>query len=133
MTSEPRYAIHKEVKYGFLERFDVGRIRDRASEDWLHQTLARVNDCVVRLGVVQGEFHWHRHDGEDEFFYVVSGKLLIDLEDETIELAANQGFTIPRGARHRTRAPERTTMLMVSGAGIEPTGDEQAPGGEDDE
>ena len=83
----------------------------------------KVNDSVVRLGVVQGEYHWHKHDDLDEFFYVVEGSLLIDLEDRTVELAPKQGFTVPKGVVHRTRALVRTVMLMVEGAGIVPTGD----------
>ena len=85
----------------------------------------RANDAVVRLGVVRGEYHWHKHDAEDEFFYVVEGRLLIDLEREghTVELAPRQGFVVPKGVVHRTRAPERTVMLMVEAAGIVPTGD----------
>jgi mannose-6-phosphate isomerase-like protein (cupin superfamily) len=82
-----------------------------------------VNDSVVRLGVVQGEFHWHKHDNEDEFFYVVEGKFLIDLEGRTVELVPQQGFTVPRGIMHRTRAPVRTVILMVEGRTVTPTGD----------
>jgi len=123
MPETPDYKIHKDIKYGFLNLIDVAKIRDSVTEEWFNQTLCQVNDCVVRLGVVRGEFHWHHHDKEDEFFYVVSGKLFIDLEDRTIELEPNQGFTIPHGVKHRTRAPERTAMLMIEGAGVEPTGD----------
>ena len=83
-----------------------------------------MNDSVVRLGVVQGEYHWHKHDDEDEFFYVVDGRLLIDLEDRTVELAPRQGFVVPKRVVHRTRAPGRTVILMVEAAGIVPTGDE---------
>jgi mannose-6-phosphate isomerase-like protein (cupin superfamily) len=82
-----------------------------------------VNESVIRLGVVQGEYHWHKHDREDEFFYVVEGRLLIDLEGRTVELAPRQGFVVPKGVVHRTRAPERTVMLMVEPAGVVPTGD----------
>jgi len=87
------------------------------------QTLCQVNDCVVRLGVVQGEFHWHKHDEEDEFFFVLQGKFLIDLEDKTITLEPHHGYAIPRGIVHRTRAPERTVILMMEGSSVEPTGD----------
>jgi len=117
------YIINSDVKFGFLNLIDVDKLRKSVKEKWFNQTLCQVNDCVVRLGVVHGEFHWHKHDNEDEFFYVVDGKLLIDLEDRTIELSPNQGFTIPKGVRHRTRAPERTAMLMVEGASVKPTGD----------
>ena len=81
------------------------------------------NDSVVRLGVVQGEYHWHKHDDLDEFFYVVEGNFLIDLEGRTVELTAGQGFVVPRGVVHRTRAPVRTAIVMVEAAGVAPTGD----------
>jgi mannose-6-phosphate isomerase-like protein (cupin superfamily) len=120
------YQINKDIAFGFLKLIDIEKLRDSVVDDWFNQTLCEVNGCVVRLGVVKGEFHWHHHDEEDEFFYVVSGKLFIDLEDRTIELNPDQGFTIPRKVRHRTRALERTAMLMVEGAGVEPTGDGDA-------
>jgi mannose-6-phosphate isomerase-like protein (cupin superfamily) len=81
-----------------------------------------VNGSVVRLGVVQGDYHWHKHDDDDEFFYVVEGKLLIDLDGRTIELEPRQGTVVPKGVLHRTRAPQRTVILMVENAGIIPTG-----------
>ena len=65
-------------------------------DQWHNQTLVGVNDCVVRLGVMQGEFHWHHHDEEDEFFYVVDGRFLFDLEEggQTVDLGPKQGFTL---------------------------------------
>ncbi len=117
------YQNHNDIAFGFLKLIDVEQLRDSVKVEWFNQTLCQVNGCVVRLGVVKGEYHWHHHDEEDEFFYVVSGKLFIDLEDETIELKPNQGFTVPRKVVHRTRAPQRTAMLMVEGVGVEPTGD----------
>jgi mannose-6-phosphate isomerase-like protein (cupin superfamily) len=123
MNTPPRYAIDLNVAHGFLSLIDVDKIRQAVTDDWFNQTLCEVNDCVVRLGVVQGEFHWHKHDNEDEFFFVVDGKLIIDLEERSIELVRNQGFTVPRGVMHRTRAPVRTAMLMIEGRTVTPTGD----------
>lgn len=117
------YATHLNILHGPLERIDAGALADGCRERWWNQSLCRVNDCVVRLGVVQGEYHWHHHEDEDEFFYVVEGLLLVDLEDRTVELRPRQGLTVPRGVRHRTRAPERTVILMMEGAGVVPTGD----------
>ena len=102
---------------------DVPALVEACTDEWYNQTLSRVNDSVVRLGVIKGEYHWHKHDTEDEFFYTVSGLLLIDLEGRTVELKPGQGFVVPKGVVHRTRAPERTVILMVEGAGIVPTGD----------
>ena len=123
MSSQAAYSINVDVRYAPLELVDVQSIVDACTESWYNQTLCRVNDCVVRLGVMQGEFHWHKHDEEDEFFYVLEGRFLVDVEDRTIELAPRQGFTVPRGVMHRTRAPERSVILMIEGAGVVPTGD----------
>lgn len=125
MSDQSPYAINLDEAFGALKFIDVRELAESVEEQWHNQTLVRVNDCVVRLGVMQGEFHWHHHDEEDEFFYVVEGRFLIDLEEEnrTVELEPNQAFTVPRGVVHRTRAPERTVILMVEGAGVVPTGD----------
>jgi len=117
------YSTHLNEQYGPLELVDVPALVAACNHPWYNQTLCRVNDSVVRLGVIQGEYHWHKHDDEDEFFYVVSGRFLIDLEDRTVDLAPGKGFVVPKGVRHRPRAPERTVILMVEGAGIVPTGD----------
>ncbi len=117
------YSIQTDVKYGPLETVETGRLADECAERWWNQTLCRVNDCVVRLGVFEGEFHWHKHDREDEFFYIVEGELLLDLEGRTLTLGPRQGVMVPRGAVHRTRAPGRTVVLMVEAATVTPTGD----------
>jgi mannose-6-phosphate isomerase-like protein (cupin superfamily) len=110
--------------FGHLELIDVAA-EAAAHEPWFNETLTTVNDAVVRLGVIEGDFHWHKHDDEDEFFLVLEGELLIDLreDDRTVTLGPHQAFTVPRGAVHRTRAPRRTTVLMVEGVGVAPTGD----------
>jgi mannose-6-phosphate isomerase-like protein (cupin superfamily) len=102
---------------------DVGRIVAENRERWANFTLAHVNDSLVRLGIFEGEFHWHHHDREDELFFVLSGRLLLDLEGGTLELLPNQGYTVPRGVEHRTRARERTVVLMVEGDTVDPKGD----------
>jgi mannose-6-phosphate isomerase-like protein (cupin superfamily) len=78
----------------------------------------------VRLGVVEGEFHWHKHDREDEFFLVLEGELEIEVEGhDPFVLGPSQGVTIPRGVMHRPRAAKRTVILMVEPATVQPTGD----------
>lgn len=123
MESSYPYSINLDTKFGPLELIDIQGIVDASKDGWFNQTLCRVNDSVVRLGIVQGEFHWHKHDAEDEFFYVVDGELLIDLEDQTVDLTPRQCLTVPKGVLHRTRAPERTVILMVEGSSVTPTGD----------
>ena len=107
-----------------LEVIDTKALADACRHKWYNQTLCQVNDSVVRMGVIEGEYHWHKHDQDDEFFYVVEGRLSIDLEGRTVELSPRQGFVVPKGTIHRTRAPERTVILMVENAGIVPTGDQ---------
>ena len=123
MAGDTRYSIKLDERYGPLEIVDVPALVEACTDPWFNQTLCRVNDCVVRLGVFLGEFHWHKHDDEDEFFHVMSGRLLVDLEGRTVDLEPGQGITVPRGVVHRTRALEKTVVLMVEGAGIVPTGD----------
>ena len=117
------YVTRLDIKYAPLEKIDIQQIVDSVTDKWFNQTLCKVNDSVVRLGVVEGEYHWHKHDDLDEFFYVVDGIFLIDLEGSTVELAPRQGYVVPRGVVHRTRAPRRCVILMVEGEEIVPTGD----------
>lgn len=123
MEKQAEYNIDLEVKYDHLEKIDVNEIVRNTTLKWSNRTLTQVNDSVVRIGIVEGEFHWHKHDNDDEFFFVLDGQLLIDLEGETIELNPNQGVTISKGVMHRPRAPKKTVMLMVETSAIHPTGD----------
>jgi mannose-6-phosphate isomerase-like protein (cupin superfamily) len=116
------YETRLNIEYQPLELIDEKALSDACQYKWFNQTLCQVNGSVVRLGVVQGEYHWHKHDDDDEFFFVLEGKLLIDLEERTVELGPRQGFVIPKGVVHRTRAEERTVMLMMENAGVIPTG-----------
>jgi len=118
-----KYNINLDIGFDHLQKIDVNEIVERTKLKWSNQTLTQVNESVVRLGIVEGEFHWHKHDNDDEFFFVLQGQLLIDLEDQTIELNPNQGVTISKGVMHRPRAPQRTVMLMVETNAIQPTGD----------
>jgi mannose-6-phosphate isomerase-like protein (cupin superfamily) len=125
-TSYP-YETRLDIHYLPLELIDTKAVADAVTHPWYNETLCKVNQSVVRMGVVKGEYHWHKHDDDDEFFYVVEGKLLIDLREpdaaeRTVELAPGQGLVVPKGIVHRTRAMERTIMLMVENAGIIPTG-----------
>jgi len=123
MSTTTPYKIETDVKFNPLELIDVAKLQREVREQWVNKTLCEVNDSVVRLGVLKGEFHWHKHEREDEFFYVVEGRFEIDLEGRTVELKPQQGFTVPKGVMHRTRAPERTVVLMIESRGIVPTGD----------
>ena len=121
-TASFPYETRLNILHGPLEVIDVKQMAENCTFKWFNQTLCQVNGSVVRVGIIEGEYHWHKHDDDDEFFYVVEGKLLIDLQDRTVELAPGQGFVVPRTVVHRTLAPHRTVILMVENAGIIPTG-----------
>ena len=117
------YNTRLDILHEPLELIDVAALVDACTDQWYNQTLCRVNGSVVRLGIVQGEYHWHKHEEDDEFFFVLEGRLVIELEDRAVELGPREGFVVPKGVRHRPRAAERTVILMVENAGIVPTGD----------
>lgn len=121
-TTPYPYETRTNVLHGPLETIDVRALVDACTFPWYNQTLCKVNESVVRLGVVEGEYHWHKHDDDDEFFYVVSGRFLIDLEGGSVTLEPQQAYVVPKGVLHRPRAPQRTVILMVETAGIVPTG-----------
>ncbi|WP_430968296.1 cupin domain-containing protein [Spongiimicrobium sp. 2-473A-2-J] len=125
MDKKYDYKQLMNVKYGHHEVIDVPDIIQNCTDKWFNQTLTKVNNSVVRIGIVEGDYHWHKHDDDDEFFFVLSGKLYIDLKDKTIELNPNEGTTISKGVLHRPRAPKKTVMLMVETDSIDPVGNEE--------
>ena len=112
------------AKYGPLTVIDVPQIAAQVRQEWFNQTLCQVNDCVVRVGVfAKGEFHWHKHDREDEFFFVLKGAFVIETERDRVTLGPQQGFTVPRGVMHKTSVTEPTVILMMEAVSVKPTGD----------
>ena len=117
------YDIHLDEKYGKSTVIDIPA-EMAANQPWFNQTLTSVNDAVVRLGIIEGDFHWHKHDDQDEFFLV--------LEGAAADRHRGRGHRDPQPARglhgaarrgaHDARA-RRTTILMVESAGVVPTGD----------
>jgi mannose-6-phosphate isomerase-like protein (cupin superfamily) len=122
-TATYPYVTHLNVLFPQLAKVDIPALVDAVTDQWYNQTLCQVNGSVVRLGVMQGEYHWHKHDDDDEFFFCLDGEFLVDLEDRTVALGPRQGFVVPKGVVHRTRAPQKCVILMVENAGIVPTGD----------
>ena len=123
MNDQNKYSIDLDVKFGSLEIIDIPQLISECNKDWQNISLCNINNSVVRLAVVEGEFHWHKHEKEDEFFYVIEGLFIIDLEDKSIELKPKQGFMVPKGVMHKTRAPSRTSVLVIEQNTIVPTGD----------
>jgi mannose-6-phosphate isomerase-like protein (cupin superfamily) len=117
------FSLNDNVKYGNLALVDIPA-EVAANAPWFNQTLTTVNDAVVRLGIFEGEFPWHKHTDQDEFFLVLEGEIFLDVEgSEPVHLRTHQGFTVPKGVIHRPRSPKRSTVLMVEKLGIVPTGD----------
>lgn len=127
MSEEKSYNILQGIKFEHLQTIDVGNIVNENKEKWINHTLTKVNDSLVRLAIIEGEFHWHKHDNEDEFFYVLEGKLLMDIEENgerrTVELNPMQGITISKGVKHCPRAPQKTVIMLFENDGIKSTGD----------
>ena len=121
-TPEYPYVNHMDIRFDHLERIDVNELVAACTDAWYNQTLCKVNESVIRLGVMEGEYHWHSHENEDEFFFVLEGRFIIELEDREIDLSPGQGVVIPKGVPHRPRSPERSVVLMVETEGIVPTG-----------
>jgi mannose-6-phosphate isomerase-like protein (cupin superfamily) len=120
-----RYAIHYQPLFQTLEKMDVQQLIDTVEEPWYNQTLIQVGDVLVRLGVMQGgEFHWPKHDEQDEFFYLLQGEFHIELQDhDTVVLRPHQAFSVPAGMLHRPLVPVRSAVIMIEKAGIAATGD----------
>ena len=123
MENNYSYATHLDIAFEHGHLIDVPEMVKAFTDKWFNQSLTEVNDSVVRIGIVEGEYHWHKHDNDDEFFFVLDGQLLVDLEDRTVVLNPHQGVTVSKGVVHRTRAPKKTVMLMVETKTIQPTGD----------
>ena len=122
MNNNNEYNQHMDIKFKHHEVIDVADIVSNCTDKWFNQTLTKINDSVARVGIIEGNYHWHKHDNDDEFFFVLSGRLIIELENGNIELKPNQGTTISKGVMHRPIAPEKTVMLMVETATIDPIG-----------
>jgi mannose-6-phosphate isomerase-like protein (cupin superfamily) len=123
MNKKNDYVTNMDIKYEHLEIIDVPQLVNECKEKWFNQTLTKVNNSVMRLGILEGEYHWHKHDNDDELFFVLEGELYVDLENKTLKLAPQQGITVTKGIMHRTRALTRTIVLMLETCEIKPTGD----------
>jgi mannose-6-phosphate isomerase-like protein (cupin superfamily) len=117
------YATHLNILFQQLDEIDLPALVSTVKDQWYNQTLCKVNESVVRLGVMKGEYHWHKHDNDDEFFFCLEGNFIVDLENRSVTLPPLHGITVPKGVIHRTRAPDRCVILMIENAGIVPTGD----------
>ena len=104
--------------------FRPGEAAAALSEYWSPRVVAELDDSYVKVAKVRGSLTWHRHEGEDELFYVLKGRLRIELEDRTVELGEGEGFVVPRGARHNPVAERECHLMLVERKSTLHTGDE---------
>lgn len=107
-----------------LVKFNVYDLTNGLEDDWKNFVVSEVNDHVVRLSLLQRDFHWHSHSKSDEVFYVIQGKLFVDLEDRTEELHPGEMITIPKNVQHRTRSQDRTILLCFESMDNDVSGDQ---------
>jgi mannose-6-phosphate isomerase-like protein (cupin superfamily) len=115
-TPTESYIVRLDLQFPYLNRSDAPALVDAATDPWFSERLCRVKGSVGRVGATYSEAHWHTHEFEDEFTYCIEGEFLIDFHDRTIKLQARQGFVIPKGVVHRTRAREIHPRCLGSAA-----------------
>jgi mannose-6-phosphate isomerase-like protein (cupin superfamily) len=117
------YDITMQPVYDALTKISIDDAKRLSDHPWFNRTLCTVNATAVRIGVFKGEFHWHAHENEDEFFFVLEGSLSIEIEGrDAIHLEPFEGVVVPKGVRHCPKAPRGATVLMVEQNTIVPTG-----------
>ena len=90
---------------------------------WSPKVIGKMNDYLVKLGKVQGDFVWHKHDETDELFIVNKGELRIDLREGAVVLKAGQMFIVPKGVEHRPHADQECEIILFEPETTINTGD----------
>ena len=126
MSNYKKYSIDLEVKYKPLEIIDVSKMAATCSKKWQNLSLCNVNDSVVRLAVIEGEFHWHKHEKEDEFFVQVQGSSTIVVDDghglEEIALSGlNNAIFLPTKVWHHFKnLSDNCVILALTSTNYDP-------------
>lgn len=124
MKQKLNYNMQMEVKYDYLEKIDVPEIVKNCTDKWFNQSLCNVNSSVFRLGIFQGEYHLHKHDHDDELFFVIEGSIILETENGNFELGQYEGVCVPKGVMHRPIARNKAIVLMIENTGIDPIGND---------
>ena len=106
-----------------MEKIIVDEKLKLFTDYWNPRIVAGLNGQLVKLAKLKGEFVWHKHDVEDEMFYVLNGKLKIEFRDRTVELNSNEFIVIPRGVEHKPVADEEVAVMLFEPATTLNTGD----------
>lgn len=124
MDQKMNYKLQMDIKYDYLEKINVPEIVKNCTDEWFNQSLCNVNSSVFRLGIFEGEFHMHKHDHDDELFFVIDGNIVLETEKGTFELGQYEGVCVPKGVMHRPIAKNKAIVLMIENTGIDPIGDD---------
>ncbi len=106
-----------------VSSFDLTGIIDSIDEAWSPVDVAYVNDQVLRIALFHGSYHWHKHDDEDELFFVYRGGIRIELEEETVQLSEGQLCVIPKGVLHKPEADESSLVILFEPRELKSRGD----------
>ena len=79
---------------------------------WQPRIVAELNGQYVKLAKFKGAFTWHKHDHEDEMFFVVKGKFRVEFRDKSVELCENEFIVVPKGVEHRSVADEEVEVML---------------------
>lgn len=124
MNKKLNYNMQMDVKYDYLEKINVPEIVSSCTDKWFNQSLCNVNSSVFRLGIFEGEYHLHKHDNDDELFFVLDGSIILETEKGNFELGQYEGVSVPKGIMHRPIAKQKAIVLMIENTGIDPIGNE---------
>ena len=122
MKQKLNYNMQMDIKYNYLEKINVPEIVKECTDKWFNQSLCEVNSSVFRLGIFEGEYHLHKHDHDDELFFVIDGSIVLETEKGNFELGQFEGVCVPKGIMHRPIAKQKAIVLMIENKGIDPIG-----------
>lgn len=124
MKQKLDYNMQMNIKYDYLEKINVPEIVRECTDKWFNQSLCEVNSSVFRLGIFEGEYHLHKHDHDDELFFVIDGSIVLETEKGNFELGQFEGVCVPKGIMHRPIAKQKAIVLMIENKGIDPIGND---------
>ena len=124
MKQKLNYNMQMDIKDNYLEKINVPEIVKECTDKWFNQSLCEVNSSVFRLGIFEGEYHLHKHDHDDELFFVIDGSIVLETEKGNFELGQFEGVCVPKGIMHRPIAKQKAIVLMIENKGIDPIGND---------
>lgn len=107
-----------------LKSISPSRVAASLTELWSPRVIGEVDDAYIKVAKVQGSLTWHSHEHEDEMFFVLAGKLRIEMEEKTVELAEGEMFIVPKGVRHNPIADDECRIMLIERKSTLHTGSE---------